>query len=45
MKNGRVSIVLTFKGQAYEGVGRNKQNAKLSAAYNALQNNSISKTD
>mgnify|MGYP002803811972 CR=1 FL=1 len=38
MKNGRESLVLTFKGQAYEGVGRNKQNAKLSAAYKALQN-------
>ena len=37
-KGGRVCLVLTFKGQAYEGVGRNKHNAKLSAAYKALQN-------
>ncbi len=38
-EDDRVSCVLTFKGQEYKGVGRNKRNAKLSASYKALKKN------
>ena len=39
LEDERVSCVLKFEGENYEGIGRNKRNAKLSAAYKALKRN------